>query len=505
MNRMMAMLFLVVVMVSGDAMSAEPTDTPQSFLANAQQLLQKRQYKPALRMLEKVRSPALSDRAAIRRAQCLHALGQADEADRLLADITAKKESLDRGEALFTRAYLRCWSATGTEDFRKISRWLDEAIAFAGQSFKPIENAQQDIREIRLSNGPATFDPLLACAGTVANPLTTNWYTDDLTARAAILAIYANSQHDQASDIDKAAEHLLKLLPHTPHLKLDPAIIHRLKADGRSGAFLITRQAWRSLSKERGPRLRFALFLAISGSPHIAVEVFAEVNQAISNQGDGGEDWAIAHLGEAVASYHLNRPGTAIAKLKRFNGIFRQRPMAPLARLVLANMLAGTPDGYADAARLYEQLANHHTKSGLAVHALACWATAAAEREDFNGLATAASLLAKHHPRAGHTSLVRYLQRDHAGGRRTHGASIGKGPITTIGASFSPWKTMEPIDVQMNAPWLYRIVPQLHTTPQSVRSHAWYLHRLELEPMHAAHLTRPAYRINLLWQSPIWQ
>ncbi|MFA7235644.1 MAG: hypothetical protein WC058_02170 [Phycisphaeraceae bacterium] len=523
--------------VAADA--AEPLPGYDRFV-QARQLQQQGNHSAAIKAFAEIDQPPLVQAARCAAAVSLIAVGKPDQAAEQLQAVVDAKPNLYRGEALYGLAYLHCWNAKSQNDFRQIAAQLEAALHFCRQNFDDARAFDLDpatFDALRQQNGPGKYDPALACAGTLVNPVSTDWYIPQLKAKILLLRVYVASQLHDAQQLTDAADALEALAAQSHYVPCDQPTMIRLRAEGASGSFVIPPAVWQDLPENDGPAIRFALFLTISptcpelpfqlpgpgslpGARAEALRVFQRLDQQIQARGDTGEIWAVVHLGQALCLWQLGQTDQAVAKLDRFTSLFRQSRISDIGQLTLANLLCGEPKGYAQAVRLYHTLADRDPNSALAAHAMLCLAIAAAEHKDFDQVVSATDYVAKHHPRSEYASAAAAMASLASGGRVTGTANRSSAKtresIRTIEVSLpmSGWNTPSALHQLPGSGsgsgllpgagvMIFRVTVRADL-PQS-RVESWRVNRMVIEPRTLTQQTQQAvfYRSPPLWQ-PFW-
>lgn len=395
---LIAPLLLLMVGVCGSSALAEGVSDMQAY-ARASEHRAAGRLDEAMTVARGITDPVLAEAAAVLIGDCMVAQRDFEAADALYRDALADTEFLGlyRGELLIGRAIKVCFVQSDRPGLQEASEWIAEAMDWCRQMSQDAEREQLRQRAAKLT-GPTILasTPLhrssrTAVPGLVVNPLTAPWYIEHLESKLKLLNLYVRSQLDGVSMTEAEA------------VRLDG---YRAWQDAQDGAFLIEPEAWDQLSGEhfrgrgrgRGASLRFGLFLIASGRHDMAAGLFDPIYAEANAGGLDSTAWAVSALGAGVCALRLGDPKRGITILDRFNDEFRQTPVTPLARFVLANHLAGSSSKKTRdrAYRLYGDIASQHADSPYAAKALLAMGVAAANHNDGAMIHEAQRLLRDH-------------------------------------------------------------------------------------------------------------
>lgn len=538
-NRILAVAGLGALLLA--AASTYAAIVPQEFdrFVEARRHQLRGEYELAAKQFTGLESPLLQAAARCEIARGYMANRQYDKAVEQLTAVLNAPANLYQGEAHYLLARLNCWRAKTQEDFLAIDAQLQAAADFCRRDFSKLYEFgidQSTIEKLRDLAGPARYDPALACAGTIANPVSTEWYLPQLQAEILRLRIYVASQFATSTSTPgggvgsgggdtrggaDAADAIQSLISQNRYVTADPAVLARLRSEGVSGSFVVAPDVWRGLSGDDAPMIRFALFLAVSGSEsnvREALGVFQHLDTQIEAQGlgsQGGENWAVVHLGEGLCHAKLGQTQQAIDKLQRFKSLFRRSAVSSVGQLALANALVSEPKTHAEAVRLYHEIADRDPGSKFSAHTMLCLMIAGAEQKDFDQVMAAADFIGKHHRHSDYAAVAKALASLASGGRtmpRSSGSSSRTTDAvsvieTSISLSASDASLEPGVRLRSDQLEVYRVAIRADLPQSQVAS--WQLLQssgVDQEPLLPTQYDTGAiyYRAPLLWQ-PVWK
>ncbi len=322
-------------------------------------------YEMAVKYYAKVDAPILKDASACYTARCAELMGRKADASRLYrAFIEAEPTGLYRGEALYYLGRMQLLTANSSGQLRSATATLNQAVDWherIARATPPVSVASiQKILEAFPApknrtrvDGWGNYYRNHAGPETILNRMTSSWYLQDLQMKTALLAAFAENEAGRTERMQELLREALSINDQSGgHMLNLHDLSDRLLYEAEDGAFILPNGVWRSLPGAAGLRTRLGYFMLTTGEYG---EAKGQFNQAIDTPGRSELVQAAAELGLAIASFESD--GGGMSRLKQFDSKLQKSPLAPMAWLLHANILAGKKDGFEEAARRYEAVA----------------------------------------------------------------------------------------------------------------------------------------------------
>lgn len=307
-------------------------------------------WQTASDLYDRVKEEPWSQAAMCYRAHCLAAVGENDQAMDLYRQyLRQDHDQLYRGEVLLELARLLCMSSDQPASLEEADRLLQDAITWTDRQLSKTTKS--------IGNDPGNISPILIGPKTVLNAGTTPWYVPKLKSKIQLLHIYVATSLQKP---EVAHQRLNDLKTATSNVKpawIAPQTIRTLERDVNRGVFLLSKQAWASLTPGHAPVIRLASFYCQASEVALAKPLLL-AKYKLSAQGAGkADDWAACELALATCDYQIGQDQDAIKRLRLFTGVLRATSVSSTGRLMLANLLASDKKTLAQAYQIYADLA----------------------------------------------------------------------------------------------------------------------------------------------------